>query len=60
MGKAQPLPLKADLEVVYMTSLYTCWSELRWPHLAAEEAGICGLWECLVENLFLLKENGEL
>ena len=35
--------LKTDLEVAYGTSVHTHWSELRWPHVAAKEAGICGL-----------------
>lgn len=45
----------------HSTTLFTGVGQnlVRWPQLAAKEAGICGLWQggCLVKNLFLLKKR---
>lgn len=51
--------LKTNLEDVYMIFVHPCWSELRWPRVAAEEAGymVCGRGLVGSENRFLLKKR---
>lgn len=61
MGKAHPLPLKTSLEVAYMTSVYTCWSELSQVATFSCRGGwdIWSLvgWVTILLKLFVLKKR---